>query len=71
VIDGIEANAPFPLVDIMRQAGALGDRADAGLALINVPAFLMSIWFAAAGDGGHDPLKRGTLGIRKPLGIAA
>jgi hypothetical protein len=33
------------LVDIGRYAGALGDRADAGIAVIDVPAFLVDVGF--------------------------
>lgn len=41
----IETDRPAPLVDVGRYAGALGDRADAGIAVIDVPAFLVDVGF--------------------------
>jgi hypothetical protein len=45
VVDRIEAHAPFPLIDIMRHAGALRDPADLGIAVIDPPAFLVPVRF--------------------------
>jgi hypothetical protein len=47
-----------PLADVMRDAGALADRADAGIAVIDVPGLLVAFGSAAAGKGRHDLLIR-------------
>ena len=53
-----ETDAPAPLFDVMGHAGALADRSYAHIAIIDVPAFLLDIGFAEAGEGGHTPSKR-------------
>src|SRR4051794_28723038 len=49
----IEAERPTPLVDIVRNAGTLSDRADANVVIEDAPGFLMHVLHAAAGEGGH------------------
>jgi hypothetical protein len=53
VRDWIEADAPFPLIDVMGHAGSLADRPDWDIAIIDVPRLLVAVRFAAAGEGGH------------------
>jgi hypothetical protein len=43
---------------VARDAGALRDRADVDVAEVDVPTVL-ALRIAAAGEGGHAPLKRG------------
>jgi hypothetical protein len=45
---GIEAAAPFPRIGVARIAGALGNRPDVNIAVVNVPTFL-SVVFGSAG----------------------
>ena len=52
----IEAAAPAPTRLIMRDAGADRNRADLHVSVIDVPAFLASIFRSAAGKGGHAPM---------------
>lgn len=40
-------------------AGALRDRADVHVAVVDQPTFFASVVVAAAGEDGHAPLKRG------------
>jgi len=54
----IEAAAPLPSLGIVRIADALGDRTGVDVAIKYVPAFLTVIFGPAAGEGGHEPLKR-------------
>jgi hypothetical protein len=42
----------------VRDAGAERERADVHVAVVDVPAFLAGVMVAAAGEGGHTPLKR-------------
>ena len=65
-----EAAAPAPLIDVDRDPGALGDRADLHVAIEDVPAFLMAVLCAASGERGHGLLNRGQPGIGKPLRVA-
>jgi hypothetical protein len=51
----IEAASPAPRVLAKRNADALGDRADADVAIIDVPAFVLGFLISAAGEGGHAP----------------
>jgi hypothetical protein len=54
----IETAVPTPLININRNTGTSGDRADAGIAMIDVPTVL-AFRIAAAGESGHAVLKRG------------
>jgi hypothetical protein len=47
----IEAAAPFPRMGVVRVAGALGNRADMNIAVVNVPAVAV-VFGSAAGEGG-------------------
>jgi hypothetical protein len=53
---GIEAARPFSGGGIVRVADALGDRARADVAPIDVPAFLRGIRRSAANELGHEPM---------------
>ena len=54
----IEAARPAPRVLVRWNADPLRDRADADVAVIDVPAFILGFGIAAAGEGGHALLKR-------------
>jgi hypothetical protein len=47
---GIEAAVPFPLVDSARHAGALTDRADPHITVVDMPLVLAEAEIAAAGE---------------------
>jgi hypothetical protein len=49
----IETAAPFPWISIVRIAGALGNRPDMNIAVINVSAVLAVVCGSAAGEGEH------------------
>ena len=51
-------------------ADAPRDGADAHVAVVDPPGFLVGFGIAAAGELGHAPLKRGEVGIGKPQQIA-
>ena len=50
----IEAAAPFPRIGVVRIAGALGNRADMNIAVVNVRA-LSVVFGSVAGEFGHGP----------------
>jgi hypothetical protein len=52
---GVEAESPSPLVHILRDTGAHADIADADVAVIDVPTFLVRVVVRLAGEGrlGH------------------
>jgi hypothetical protein len=52
-----EPAEPSPLRDILRHARALADAANADVALEDLPAFMMAMLLAAAGECGMDALK--------------
>jgi hypothetical protein len=56
----IEPAVPFPLIDIARIAGALGNRAGMFIAEINVPVVMAVVCGSAADEFGHAALKRAT-----------
>jgi len=56
---GIEAAGPLPRIFARRHASAERNHAHAHVTVKDVPAFVGSIERAAAGKGGHEPLKRG------------
>jgi hypothetical protein len=47
----IEAASPFPRIGVVGIPGALGNRADVNIAVINAPA-LLTVCGSAAGEGG-------------------
>ena len=51
----IEAASPAPRIFIVPDAGAVRDRADMDVAVIDVPAVL-AFGIAAASEGGHTPM---------------
>ena len=51
----IEAASPAPRVLARRNADPLGDRADADVAVIDVPGFVLNVDILAAGESGHAP----------------
>ena len=51
----IEATRPAPRVFPRRDADTLGDRAGAHVAIVDVPAFVLGVEIAAAGERGHGP----------------
>jgi hypothetical protein len=65
-----EAAGPAPAVFVVRDASALADPSCAHIAVEDLPALLAGFRIAAAGEGGHAALKRGGVGIGKPLQIA-
>jgi hypothetical protein len=67
----IESAAPAPWGMVVRDTGSSRDRADMDVAVIDQPAFFAAVVVAAAGKGGHAPLKRGWYDIGKQLQIAA
>jgi len=55
----IEPTAPAPLIGIGRIARAERDRAYSHISVVDQPGLLQGVGVAAAGKGGHAPLKRG------------
>ena len=53
VSERIEADSPVPLVDVMRHPGALADRPNRDIAVIDVPRLLVTVRFSVAGEDGH------------------
>jgi hypothetical protein len=64
----IRPHVPFPLLDSVRDAGAVGDHPDPDPGKANVPS-LRPIVDAFAGEGGHRPIEARNRRSRKPLGI--
>jgi len=54
----IEGAPPAPWGLVVRDARSHRDGADMDVAEIDQPAFFTSVVVAAAGEGGHNPLKR-------------
>lgn len=52
-VTGVEAAGPAPLLCALRRTGAFADPPDADVAVIDLPAFLVAAFFAAAGEVGH------------------
>ena len=50
----VKTAAPFPRIGVVRIAGALGNRADMNIAVVNVPA-LSVVFGSVAGEFGHGP----------------
>ena len=57
---GIETAVPFPRIGVVRVSGALGNRPDMNVAVINVPAVMAVVCGSVAGEGGQPTSKRGT-----------
>src|SRR5712691_3724032 len=62
---GIEAAAPLPRIGVVRIAGALGNRPDMNIDVVNVPT-LSVVFGSAAGEFGLAVLKRRTRGKATP-----
>jgi hypothetical protein len=54
---GIETAAPFPRLGTVRIAGALHDRADVDIAVVDIPALLARV-IGRSAAGEHAPSKR-------------
>jgi hypothetical protein len=68
---GIETTVPLPWICTVRIARANRDRADAHVAVEDVPAFIAGVVRSAAGKGGHAPMIPPIEPRGKPLPIAA
>lgn len=66
----MEAAGPAPSIFIMRSTSALADPANADVAKEHLPAFLVAVLLAAAGEGGHVLLNPQQAPVGKPRGIA-
>ena len=62
---GIEAAAPATLIAMNWNVGALADRADANITVIDMPSFAVAISGAAAGELGHADMIPQASGARK------
>ena len=62
----IEAAAPFPRICVVGIPGALGNRADVNIAVINVPA-LLTVCGSAAGEGGACRIEARSSGKTNPV----
>ena len=66
----VEADLPFPMFLVVRDAGARSYRADAGIAVIDVPAFMVDVGFAAPGERAHQSFRPAALRASLPASQA-
>jgi hypothetical protein len=65
----IEAARPAPRIFFDWNADPVSDRADADIAVIDVPAFVLGFEIAAAGEGEHAPMVPPIAPQGKPLQV--